>query len=180
MRKISIIFSADFQFQIIGIVLGGSDKAWDVANAMSETKKLEENGIEHYDVVEFSDQDEMNQWILQQVGEGREKNVDVNTKEAKISRIKEIIGKWGETTTADLIADHSPCISSVGNKTNVSVLVERFGLNDVGVFTYVGDVEESEDDLTYEELEEDVIDDILDLLEDYDTDNFKTMKRCED
>lgn len=105
---------------------------------------------------------------------------EVDTKTAKISRIKEIIAEWGETTTAELFADHSPCISSVGNRNNVSVLVERFGLHDVGVFTYVGDVEESEDDLTYEELEEDVIDDILYLLEDYDTDNFKTMQRCQD
>jgi len=105
---------------------------------------------------------------------------EVDTKTAKISRIKEIIGEWGETTTAELLADHSPCISSIGNRVNTSVLVERFGLHDVGVFTYVGDVEESEDDLTYEELEEDVIDDILYLLEDYDTDNFKTMQRCQD
>ena len=105
---------------------------------------------------------------------------EVDTKTQKISRIKEIIGEWGETTTAELLADHSPCISSVGNRVNTSVLVERFGLHDVGIFTYVGDVEESEDDLTYEELEEDVIDDILNLLEDYDTDNFKTMQRCQD
>jgi hypothetical protein len=105
---------------------------------------------------------------------------EVDTKTAKISRIKEIIGEWGETTTAELMADHSPCISSIGNRVNTSVLVERFGLHDVGIFTYVGDVEESEDDLTYEELEEDVIDDILNLLEDYDTDNFKTMQRCQD
>lgn len=103
-----------------------------------------------------------------------------DSKTTKISRIKEIIGEWGETTTAELLADHSPCISSIGNRVNTSVLVERFGLNDVGIFTYVGDVEESEDDLTYEELEEDVIDDILNLLEDYDTDNFKAMQRCED
>lgn len=110
----------------------------------------------------------------------KDKEPEVDTKTQKISRIKEIIREWGETTTAELLADHSPVISSIGNRVNTSVLVERFGLEDVGVFTYVGDVEEAEDDLTYEELEEDVIDDILYLLEDYDTDNFKTRKRCED
>ena len=63
---------------------------------------------------------------------------------------------------------------------NVSVLVERFNYEDVGIFTYNNETEVAEDDQPYEALSEDVIDEILDLLEDYDTDNFKTMKRCED
>lgn len=99
------------------------------------------------------------------------------TKEEKISRIKEIIKEWGETSTAELQADCSPCISCIGDH---SVLVERFSYDDVGIFEYVGGVEVGENDITYEELEEEVIDEILYLLEDYDTDNFKTMRRCED
>ena len=71
MIKISLIFSADKEFQIIGIVLGDSNEAWNVANEMYNNKKLEENKIEHYDVIEFSDKDEMSKWILEQVGEGR-------------------------------------------------------------------------------------------------------------
>jgi hypothetical protein len=98
----------------------------------------------------------------------------------KIARIKEIIGEWGETSTAELEASSSPCISSTGNRPNVSVLVERFGEDKVGVFTYVDETETSEDELTYEELSDDVLDNILDLLEDYDTDNFKTQQRCQD
>lgn len=110
-----------------------------------------------------------------------ESEPEVDTKTAKISRIKEIIGEWGATTTAELEADHSPCISSNGtNKMNVSTLVEDFNYHNVKVVTYNNETEIAEDYLTYEELEEDVIDDILNLLEDYDTENEKTMKRCED
>lgn len=109
-----------------------------------------------------------------------EVHTDEDERIEKISRIKEIIGEWGETTTAELEAGSSPCISSTGNRPNVSVLVERFGENNVGVFTYVDETETSEDELTYEELSDDVLDEILDLLEDYDTDNFKTQQRCQD
>jgi hypothetical protein len=106
---------------------------------------------------------------------------EVDTKTAKISRIKEIIGEWGATTTAELEADHSPCISSSGtNRMNVSTLVEGFNANNVRVVTYNNETEIAEDEFPYEDLEEDVIDDILYLLEDYDTDNFKTMQRCQD
>ena len=98
----------------------------------------------------------------------------------KISRIKEIIEEHGETTAADLELDSSPCISSVGNRPNTSILVERFGKDEVGVFTYVNETETSEDDLKYEELSDEIIDEIFDIMEDYDTDNFKTQQRCED
>ena len=112
---------------------------------------------------------------------GWKEEPEVDTKTAKISRIKEIIGEWGETTTAELEANSSPCISSSGtDKMNVSTLVEDFNYHNVKVVTYNNETEIAEDYLTYEELEEDVIDDILNLLEDYDTDNEKTMKRCED
>lgn len=105
-----------------------------------------------------------------------------NDKANKISNIKRILEKCfeGETSTMELEADHSPCISSTGtNRMNVSVLVERFGTNDVGVFTYNNETEIAEDDLTYEELEEDVIDDILELLEQAEVDHDKTMERCQ-
>ena len=104
------------------------------------------------------------------------------TKEEQILEIKRILRDCceGSTTTCELEADHSPCISSTGtNRMNVSVLVERFGTNDVGVFTYNNETEIAEDDLTYEELEEDVIDDILELLEQAEVDHDKTMERCQ-
>lgn len=108
-------------------------------------------------------------------------NTLADSKTAKISRIKEIIAEWGATTTAELEADHSPCISSSGtNRMNVSTLVEGFNSNNVKVVTYNNETEIAEDEIPYEDLSEDVIDDILDLLEDYDTNNEKTYKRCQD
>lgn len=104
-----------------------------------------------------------------------------DSKTQKISKIKEIIGEWGATTTAELEADSSPCISSSGtNRMNVSTLVEEFNLSDVKIVTYNNETEIAEDTIPYEDLSEDVIDEILNLLEDYDTDNFKTMQRCQD
>jgi transcription antitermination factor NusA-like protein len=105
---------------------------------------------------------------------------EVDKKTEKILRIKEIIREWGATTTAELEADSSPCISSSGtNKMNVSTLVEEFNLSDVKIVTYNNETEIAEDNIPYEDLTEDVIDDILYLLEDYDTDNYKTMQRCQ-
>ena len=104
---------------------------------------------------------------------------DNTTKEEKITRIKEIIKEWSPegVSTMELEAQTSPCISQIGQTCQ---LVEHFFLDYVSVFTYVGSRETSEDELTYEQLSEEVIDEILDLLEDYDTDCYKTMQRCED
>jgi CRISPR/Cas system-associated exonuclease Cas4 (RecB family) len=102
-------------------------------------------------------------------------------KDDKIREIKRILEKCcnGSTSTCELEAESSPCISSSGtNKMNVSVLVERFSINDVGVFTYNNEQEIAEGDLTYEELSEDVIDEILELLEQKEVEDDKTMERC--
>jgi hypothetical protein len=104
------------------------------------------------------------------------------TKSDKISEINRILEKCfdGETSTADLEADASPCISSKGtNKNNVSVLVERFSVNNVGVFTYHNETEIGEDDMSYEELDEEIIDEILELLEQAEVEYDKTMERCQ-
>lgn len=106
-----------------------------------------------------------------------------NDKANKISNIKRILEKCfeGSTTTAELEADSSPCISSAGtNKMNVSTLVERFYHSCVAVVTYNNETEIADNDLQYEELEEDVIDDILYLLEQAEVDHDKTMERCQD
>jgi hypothetical protein len=72
----------------------------------------------------------------------------------------------GETTVCELDADHSPCISSTGNRPNISVLVETFS-DDVEVFTYIDAIESSFERMAYEDLSEDVVNDIYNLLKDY-------------
>jgi hypothetical protein len=106
--------------------------------------------------------------------------VEPTDKEYNIARIKEVIREWGETTSAELELDASPCLSSVGNSPNRSELIERFGLDGVEVVTYVGETEVDENFVNYEDLPEDIITEIRDIMEDYDTDQFKTMQRCED
>ena len=92
-----------------------------------------------------------------------------NTKDKKIALIKEIILSRGGTTTAELQADCSPCVYSSGtNKMNVSTLVEEFNISNVKIVTYNNETEIADDTIPYEDLTEDIIDEILILLEDYD------------
>lgn len=63
----SIIYSADIEFQIISLVKGNSDKAWIIANEMFRSGKLKANKINHYDVMNFKNINDMNVWILKQV-----------------------------------------------------------------------------------------------------------------
>jgi len=105
------------------------------------------------------------------------------TKKEEIAEIKRILREHceGSTSTCELEADHSPCISSTGtNKQNVSVLVEIFNTEDAKVITYLNETELSTDTVDYEDLSEDVIHDIYQLLEDHETDCNKTWERCQD
>jgi len=89
-------------------------------------------------------------------------------KEEKIARIKSIIADWGSTNTAELDLDCSPCISSAGtNRMNVSTLVERFNLDDVEIITYNNETEIANDFIPYEDLSEEVIDEVFEIIEAY-------------
>jgi hypothetical protein len=101
-------------------------------------------------------------------------------KEEKIADIKRIIKNWGSTTTSELELCSSPCIMSTGNKTNVSQLVEGFNADDVDVISYVNETEVSDDSLEYEELSDDIIDEIHSIILDYEVDCEKAMKRSLD
>ena len=73
MKKISVIFSADYDFQIIQFVSGDSHKAWEIANNMYKYGALKKCGVEHYDVMEFDNLLELNIWALEQVSLSRAK-----------------------------------------------------------------------------------------------------------
>ena len=90
-------------------------------------------------------------------------------REKMIQRIKEIIGNWGSTTTYELELDHSPCLSSIGNgKNNVSQLIEHFNAEDVTAVTYHDQLELGEEDIKYEDLDDDILDEVAGILEIYD------------
>ena len=71
MGKISVIYSTDYDFQVISIIEGNSEHAWDIANEMYKDKVLEKHKIEHYDVMEFNSITDMNEWILDSVLDSR-------------------------------------------------------------------------------------------------------------
>jgi hypothetical protein len=97
-------------------------------------------------------------------------------KKRDIKKIKKILSEWGSTSVGELQTESSPIVFSVGG---VSVLAERFNVDNVGVTVYNNDEEIEADNMEYEDLSDDTISDILYILEDYDVDMFKTMQRIE-
>lgn len=69
--KFSIIFSGDYQMQVLTIIQGNSEEAWEQANDMAEDGTFDEMKIEHYDVMEFENIHAMNLWILDSVKDSR-------------------------------------------------------------------------------------------------------------
>lgn len=90
-------------------------------------------------------------------------------KEEKILKIKEIIGDWGPTSSVELELDCSPCINSIGNgKNNVSQLIEDFNYDDVTAITYQDEIELGTEDVNYEDLSNEIIDEIYEIIIKYD------------
>ena len=100
------------------------------------------------------------------------------TKEKTIKRIKEIINEYGSVSTGELELDSSPMVNSIGGK--IFQLVEYFRLNTVSTTVYHDDIELFDIDVNYNDLSKDVLDEILDILVDYETDMEKTYKRMSD
>ncbi|OIO40153.1 hypothetical protein AUJ10_03800 [Candidatus Pacearchaeota archaeon CG1_02_31_27] len=98
------------------------------------------------------------------------------TKFSKIDYIKKVISKWGSFTTAEVEADYSPAISVIGDH---SVLVESFWNYTVTAYEYVDSICVCEEDIRYEDLDEEVINDICTLVENWESEQIQTEKRCE-
>jgi hypothetical protein len=98
----------------------------------------------------------------------------------KIKYIKDVLAVWGSTSCAERERDHSPCKSSIGNgKQNVSELLEEFDAQGVSAVVYNDEVEIGWNDYTYEELEDYLIDEIYEIVSEYEADMLKTEKRCQ-
>lgn len=94
-------------------------------------------------------------------------------KRSIIKKIKTIIEKHGSFTIADVEGESSPLIVSMGNS---CVLAERFDSTVTGVM-YAHDTEMGENEYEYDELPKDVLEEILSIAENYETDQEKTLKR---
>ena len=102
-------------------------------------------------------------------------------KENKIRRIKQVIEKWGATRACELELSSSPCLNSIGNnKNNISELIEYFNLNNVHSIVYQDELELDENYYKYEELPDEIIDEIVQIMEDYDVAQEELMESCKD
>ena len=100
-------------------------------------------------------------------------------KQETIKTIRGIISNWGSPITdADMELISSPVINQMG-KDHFS-LAESFHLDYVGVTTYVHEIVTDETDIPYEDLSEDIIDEIWVALVDYEEYMLKTMDKCRD
>jgi hypothetical protein len=107
--------------------------------------------------------------------------IDYNSREQNIAYIKRVLTEWGETTACDLELDSSPCLYSVGtNKLNVCELVEEFRPNGVSTVTYQNEMDLGYTDYLYSELSDEVLEEIVSVMEDYEAECLQTEKRCSD
>lgn len=91
--------------------------------------------------------------------------LDMTNKEYLIDEIKSIIKDYGIFTTGEVNAESSPCIESKGNLTH---LIEFYNEHTVNVFVYserFGDDSIDSYLMYYEELEEDILEEILELAQ---------------
>jgi hypothetical protein len=93
-----------------------------------------------------------------------------------INKIEKIILTHGAFTTADVEANSSPVIQSLGS---THLLAEQFWQHKVTAVLYVNDMETNEEYIFYEDLSEDVLEEILFLCEQWEADELQTEKRIQ-
>lgn len=96
-------------------------------------------------------------------------------KKTIIKRIRKIIVEFGSFTVADVEAESSPCIASLGKDTHQ--LLEEFGEHKATALTYVHETVVDEDYISYEDLDKDVLEEILLLAEMWEAEQLQTEKR---
>lgn len=107
--------------------------------------------------------------------------IDYNDRAIKIGRIKDILATWGNTSCCELELDHSPCMKSAGtNKNNVSELIENFYATGVESVVYQNETEIANNEYDYEDLSDEMIDEIAIIMDEYEANMLKTEKRCAD
>ena len=91
--------------------------------------------------------------------------IDNSAKKEVIEQIKEIISEYGSFSTGEVQASYSPSVPN--QKGNLDHLIERFNLLDVEVDVYDDEVEVDNYTLTYDDLDEETLEYILELAQAY-------------
>lgn len=91
--------------------------------------------------------------------------IDNSAKKEVIEQIKEIISEYGGFSTGEVQASYSPSVPN--QKGNLVHLVEYFNQDDVDVEVYDDEIEVDSYTLTYEELDQENLEYILELAQAY-------------
>lgn len=91
--------------------------------------------------------------------------IDNSAKKELITEIKEIISEYGGFGTGEVQASYSPSVPN--QKGNLVHLVEYFNQDDVDVEVYDDEIEVDSYTLTYEELDQENLEYILELAQAY-------------
>lgn len=105
--------------------------------------------------------------------------IDYNQKAINIERIKSILAVWGSTSCTERECESSPTLNSLGSG-DICELVETFYSDSVETIVYDNGTEKEYNSYQYEELSEEIIDEILEIVDEYEADMLKTEKRCAD
>jgi 2-oxoglutarate dehydrogenase complex dehydrogenase (E1) component-like enzyme len=95
----------------------------------------------------------------------KNKTTKQTPKEKIIEKIKAIITDYGSFNTAEINAESSPCITTIGRHT--CQLAERFNKDNVEAITYVHENETATEYINYKDLKKDVLKEILELAKEY-------------
>ena len=98
-------------------------------------------------------------------------------KQEVINKIQEVLVRWGEFAISDLDMVDTPVKSIIGK---TSQLVEGFNNQTVTVVTYVNETEIDEEEIFYSDLSLELLEEILIIAEDYDTQEQKVFDSCRD
>jgi hypothetical protein len=99
-------------------------------------------------------------------------------KAEKIRFIKRVLNDFGNTSCCELELDHSPSLSSTGNGSgNVCELIEQFNADGVESIVYSDEIELEYNNYSYEDLSEDIIDEIVFIMEEYEAASLKDEER---
>lgn len=98
-------------------------------------------------------------------------------KQEIINKIQEVLVRWGEFTVAEVEHDSTPIFNSIGK---TQQLIEGINNQTVSVTTYVNDIDTSEEEIFYSDLSLELLEEILIIAEDYDTQEQKVFDSCRD
>ena len=100
-------------------------------------------------------------------------------KEIIIKKIQTIVSNYGSFSVSDVEYEGTGIMLNEINKDHV-VMIEKIDSNDVDTIEYVHDIETSKNSIQFEDLSEEILEEILTLAQNYETNQEKDFDRCSD